>query len=295
MKLDSTSGKEKELALYIIDNFQTVKNNIELQDVGNDTFNVFIKWGNPQMYFCTHLDTVPPYITPKIEGELIKGRGACDAKGQIAVMFETCLELEKDGHTDFGLLLLAGEETGSYGAKKANLLETDCKYMVIGEPTENKLIGAAKGTKRFEVEIKGKNSHSGYPHLGDNAIESMRLFMNKLAEIDFPIDPILGATTYNIGMLQSMNAVNVISSSVKFMIYFRTTFSSDKMVFEKVMRMADDKINVDFKGGDMPMNFETFDQGNKNIVAYGSDAPSLSNYGKKILFESYVLNKENEI
>ncbi|MEZ4908569.1 MAG: M20/M25/M40 family metallo-hydrolase [Saprospiraceae bacterium] len=284
MKIDSTSGKERELAFYIRDSFNTDYNSIEMHDNEDNTFNVLIKWGNPKMLFCTHLDTVPPYIAPTIEGELIKGRGSCDAKGQIAAMYQTCLELEKEGQNNFGLLLLAGEEIGSRGAKKANLMETDCQYMVIGEPTENKLIRAAKGTKLFEIEILGKNAHSGYPERGDNAVETMRIFLNNLASIDFPIDPVLGTTTYNIGLLKSNNAVNVISASVKFKLYFRTTFSTDKLVIEKILNQANDKIKIKHISGDSPINFETFDFKNTEVVSYGSDAPSLTKFGKKVLY-----------
>ena len=84
--------------------------------------NLMVSWGEPKVVFCTHLDTVPPYIAPSVEvmedGDMkIKGRGSCDAKGQIFAMWEACLELERRGCTDFALLLLAGEETGSFGAK----------------------------------------------------------------------------------------------------------------------------------------------------------------------------------
>lgn len=284
MEIDSTSGKEKELALYIKDNFITDQNEIELFDNEDGTLNVLIKWGNPSMLFCTHLDTVPPYISPGIENDIVRGRGACDAKGQIAVMYETCLNLAASGETDFGLLLLAGEEVGSKGAKMANKLNTPCKYMVVGEPTENKLIRAGKGTKLFEVEITGKNAHSGYPQLGDNAVERMRIFMNKLSDVDFPIDPVLGETSYNIGLLQSMNAVNVISASVKFRIYFRTTFASDEMVIKLMHELSEERIIINLLGGDPPIDFEIFDDQEINIVSYGSDAPALSNFGKKILF-----------
>lgn len=284
MEIDSTSGKEKELVFFINDNFRTTDNQIELFDNKDNTFNVLIKWGEPSMLYCTHLDTVPPYIPPQFDGAMIKGRGACDAKGQIASMYQACINLSAAGETDFGLLLLAGEEVGSKGAKKANLISNICQYMVIGEPTENKLIRAGKGTKLFEVEILGKNAHSGYPHLGDNAIERMREFLNKLAKYDFPEDPILGNTSYNIGMLHSDNAVNVISSSVKFKIYFRTTFASDEIVVNFMEDLSDDKIIINKVGGDPPIHFETFDDENFNIVSYGSDAPALSNYGIKVLY-----------
>lgn len=284
MQIDSTSGMEAELAIYIRDNFKNDNNVIELQDVGDGTCNVFIKWGTPKVIFCTHLDTVPPFIPPKVEGDIIYGRGACDAKGQIASMFEACLELKKEGNFGFGLLLLSGEEVGSKGAKIANKLIEGCEYVIVGEPTENKIIRAGKGTKRFEVLISGKSAHSGYPHLGDDAVERFRKFLNELADIDFPYDDILGETTYNISGINAPNAVNVVPDHVFFRIYYRTTFKSDQFVTDRVMNMNDERIKITLLGGDVPINFETLDFEGNNIVSYGSDAPALTNLGKRMLY-----------
>ena len=284
MGIESTSGREAELAYYIRDNFKGQNSESELQEVGDGSYNVFIKWGIPKVIYCTHLDTVPPYFPPFIQNEVIYGRGACDAKGQITVMFETCLNLEKEGNKDFGLLLLSGEEVGSKGARIANDLVKNCEYVIVGEPTENKLIRAGKGTKFFEVNITGKNAHSGYPHLGDDAIETMRVFLNSLAELDFPVDPLLGKTTYNISGLSAPNASNVVPDKVSFSIYVRTTFVSDKLAIDKILDLASDKISVKLLGGDAPINFETFGDNETHIVSYGSDAPVLSNLGEKILF-----------
>ena len=284
MSIDSTSGKEKELAYYVKDNFITGRNTVEMQDVGDGTFNAFIKWGIPDVIFCTHLDTVPPYIPPRRVGNMIYGRGACDAKGQITAMYEACLQLEKEENTDFGLLLLAGEEIGSTGAKIANQMIEACRYVVIGEPTENKMISAGKGTKHFEVLISGKSAHSGYPHMGDNAVETMRNFLNLLTGFEFPEDPVLGKTTFNIGKLSADNAVNVVPDSVSFKLMYRTTFASDHLVAEKLLSLNSDKIMVKFLGGDAPIRFEVFDGQENNIVAYGTDAPSLSTLGKKVLY-----------
>ena len=90
---------------------------VESFDVGDGTKNILVSWGSPKVVFCSHLDTVPPYISPKFSDDRVEGRGTCDAKGQIFAMWEACLELERRGCSDFALLLLAGEETGSFGAK----------------------------------------------------------------------------------------------------------------------------------------------------------------------------------
>lgn len=284
METDSTSGTEEKLACYIADNFNPEGAVSELQKIPNGKKNIFFKWGIPEIIFCSHLDTVPPYIPPKIEGDIIKGRGSCDAKGQIAVMYEVCRQLYMEGKTDFGLLILAGEEVGSYGAQTANGLIKGCNYVIVGEPTDNKLIRAGKGNLMTEVEIKGKASHSGYPDNGDDAVERLRVFLNKLKNINFPEDDILGKTTYNIGMLEAPNAHNVIPDCVRFRIFFRTTFKTHNLVKDELGKISDDKTNLNFVYGDEPIHFYTVEGFKTGIVSYGSDAPMLSNLGKRLLY-----------
>ena len=139
----STSGEERRLAEFLKERlvFQPEaageKPQVTEHEVGDGTVNLLFDWsgtGHPSFVFCTHLDTVPPYIPPEVvyilkddilpdgtkasrDDIMVKGRGSCDAKGQIFTMFTACTELREEGFTDFGLLLLAGEETGSHGAK----------------------------------------------------------------------------------------------------------------------------------------------------------------------------------
>jgi acetylornithine deacetylase len=284
LAIDSTSGREEHIADYIAKNFKPEHAVMEIQQIANGKKNIFFKWGNPKIIFCTHLDTVPPYIPPRREGNTIFGRGACDAKGQIAVMYETCLKLHLLGEKNFGLLLVAGEELGSYGAKTANNMIDGCKYVIIGEPSENKLIKAAKGNLLVEVDIQGKAAHSGYPENGDDAIERMRLFLNKLAGLEFPDDEILGQTTYNIGNLTTLNAYNIVADKVSLQIFFRTTFSTDNIIQAKLANIADDKTQFKFMWHNPPMKFYTVAGFTTAVVAYGSDAPELSNLGKCLLY-----------
>lgn len=284
LEIDSTSGKEEFAADYIAQNFKPAAADMEIQNIPNGKKNVFFKWGNPKIIFCSHIDTVPPYIPPSSDNVIISGRGACDAKGQIAAMYEACIQLEREGKNNFGLLILAGEEVGSYGAITANKLIAGCEYVVVGEPTENKMIEAGKGNLLVEVTIKGKSCHSGYPEHGDNAIERMRLLLNRLAELNFPIDDVLGNTTYNVGMLSSENAHNVVSDSVSFKIFFRTTFVTHDGIADILKSIADENTKFKIAYGDRPVKFHTLDGFEKGIVSYGSDAPELYNLGKRLLY-----------
>lgn len=292
LKIDSTSGNEGELAIFIANTFKTEKCEVEFQVVKPGIFNLLFKWGNPTVTFCTHLDTVPPYFPPSLEGTTVRGRGSCDAKGQIMAMYTACLELEKEGNTGFGLLLLAGEETGSHGAKVANELVKGCEFVIVGEPTQNKMIRAGKGTLLFKVLVSGRSAHSGYPHLGANAVSAGIELLSRLNKQQFPSDELLGEVTWNTGALTSANAHNVISDMFSFNIYFRTTFNSHNVIENILRQIANDvialfpgcKIEIEAAGGDTPISFFTLEGFEYDTVAYGSDAPKLFNLGERLLY-----------
>jgi len=284
MEVDSTSGKEENIVEVVQKYYAPEGAQCEIQEIPNGKKNLYFKWGTPEIIFCSHLDTVPPFIPPDYGEKRIMGRGSCDAKGQIAVMAEICLHLEAEGKTNFGLLMLAGEEVGSYGAQTANKLIKGCKYVIVGEPTENKLIKAGKGNTLFEFTIKGKAAHSGYPAMGDNAIERFRVFLNNLKNLEFPLDEILGDTTYNVGLLSSNNTHNVISDNVSFKVFFRTTFATHDILEEKIKGICDEYIKYKLQYGDEPIEFHTVEGFETGIVSYGSDAPELYNLGKRLLY-----------
>ncbi|MBK8549833.1 MAG: M20/M25/M40 family metallo-hydrolase [Ignavibacteria bacterium] len=284
MRFDSTSGKENELAEYISQKYKPADAELEIHKTEFGRSNIFFKWGNPKVIFNSHLDTVPPYISPLKENDIIKGRGSCDAKGQLAYLFEACLQLRKEGYSDFGMLMTAGEEDGSQGAMAANKLIKDCDFIIIGEPTENKLISASKGNICADFVFKGKSCHSGYPHLGDSATERMYTFIHRLKEIDFGEDEILGRTMFNVGMLESKNAHNVVSDLVTMKVFFRTTFVSHDVLTDRVKNILDEKSEMNVLFRHRPMKFFTTEGFETGTVAYGTDAPSFNNVKNIILY-----------
>ena len=310
LTVDSTSGKETELADLLAVEFSCSGRKVELFEVGDGTKNLLVSWGTPKLIFCTHLDTVPPYIPFHSDNTMICGRGTCDAKGQIFAMWEACKILEAQGCSDFGLLLLAGEETGSFGAKAFREHHSGAEWLVVGEPTDNCMASAAKGTKSFEVTFEGKAFHSGYPENGVSAVELFNDFMNALRSIRFPKDNLLGETTFNVGRLVSDNPQNILSEKLTCRVYFRTTFESDEMVCNVMKNMAGPEAKLRFGrprvqdgsdivakdvaqwqkamtvkafGGDAPTRFETLPGFETKPVSFGSDAPQLNNFAHKIL------------
>lgn len=278
---DSTSGRERPLAEFLAKRLKAPK--VETSEVGDGTLNLLLSWGKPRVVFCTHMDTVPPYIAPTVGESVVRGRGACDAKGQIIALYTACCELAAAGREGFGLLLLSGEETGSWGAKAFAKLPFKADLLVIGEPTENKMISASKGTKAYELVFKGEAFHSGYPQFGSSAVEKFVDFVNALRTKHFPFDDVLGDTTYNIGKLVSDNPQNILSPELQCRLYFRTTFASDGPVHEWMMTEVSKVADVRFIGGDIPASYLTFDGFPAGPASFGTDAPHLLNFRHKII------------
>ena len=332
--IDSTSGKEREVAQWLLTQLEAPV--VESMEVGDGTLNLFLKWGTPKVVFCTHMDTVPPYIASGFPEEIlsrghvhprtwvgggarckqvpegdevdngrgrsersersssgeyllrITGRGSCDAKGQLFAMYTACKELEASGCTDFGLLLLSGEETGSWGAKAFSKTGFQAPFLIVGEPTENKMVSASKGTKSYDLTFRGEAFHSGYPQYGVSAVDLFNAFYNKLKARDFGEDPVLGATTWNVGLLHSDNPQNILSPELTCRLYFRTTFVSDQAVQDWMGQVAEDMgpvggLTVTPRGGDAPARYVTLPGFESAPVAFGSDAPHLTGFGHKII------------
>ncbi len=289
LSIDSTSSQERELAEFLAKELVTPQSSVEIMEVGDGTLNLLFSWGDPQIVFCTHLDTVPPYIAPQFDGETFRGRGTCDAKGQIWSLYQACLVLEQRGYSNFGLLLLAGEETGSFGAKHFAKTHAGAKYLLVGEPTDNAMVSAAKGTKAFQIDITGISCHSGYPERGISAVDNFINLINFIRSVEIPNDAILGPTTWNVGKLISDNPQNILSNHLSCRIYFRTTFASDKFVTDLMAGISKGEepwrkyVSVQALGGDTPTRFLTVDGIPTTTVAFGSDAPHLTCFEQKML------------
>ena len=295
--IDSTSGKERKVAEWLVERLPGLfpasnQPVLQVQEVGDGTLNLLLTWGEPKIVFCSHLDTVPPYIPPTFpEGVFLRsdadaqiaGRGSCDAKGQVFALLEACKKLAEEGRSGFGLLLLAGEETGSWGAKAFAKTVFKAEYLVVGEPTDNCMVSASKGTKSFDLKFTGVPFHSGYPQHGVSAVDLFVEFVNALKAKDFGTDPLLGETTWNIGLVHSDNPQNILSPELTCRIYFRTTFVSDEAVSAWMAAAQNERLAVTPRGGDTPAQYWTVEGLPSKSVAFGSDAPHLTNFTHKAI------------
>ena len=282
LSFDSTSGSERELGQWLAEHLEAPF--VETFEVGDGTLNVLLRWSEtPRVVYCSHMDTVPPYIPPTFTDDRVLGRGTCDAKGQFYAMYRACQRLAAAGEKDFALLIVSGEETGSWGAKAFSKTGFTAPLLVVGEPTDNCMVSASKGTKRFDLTFTGKAFHSGYPEHGLSAVELFVDFMNALRAAGFPDDSVLGPTTWNVGRLVSDNPQNILSPELTCRLYFRTTFASDAAVVAWMRAQASDRLRVEEIGGDAPARYFTLPGFPTKPVAFGSDAPHLTGFAQKII------------
>src|SRR6187399_326091 len=222
MAIPSVTGTELEIGNFLASHLAASGYRVEKQEVEPGRFNIMAYAGKPRVLFCTHIDTVPLVLPVREDENFIYGRGACDTKGIIAAMLEAGDRLRKAGIQDIGYVLVVGEETNGSGAKAANTLKWDNEFVIVGEPTGNKLARAQKGTFMAELTVKGKAAHSGYPDAGVSAIVGLWKVLENCTSADWGSDPVLRKGTFNIGIIKGGEAFNVIPASATATIMIRT-------------------------------------------------------------------------
>jgi acetylornithine deacetylase len=223
--IESTTNSEKQVGDFLFEYLSPLTGRyggtIARMPVEADRFNVLAYWGKPAVTLSTHMDTVPPFFPSREDEEFIWGRGSCDAKGIIAAMVGAAEKVLSGGGTNIALLFVVGEERNSAGAVVAAGRPMGSRYLINGEPTENKLALGSKGALRYEVTARGKLAHSAYPELGESAIEKLLDVLQDVRGIAQPEDKILGKGTVNIGTIRGGRAPNVIADLAEAELMFR--------------------------------------------------------------------------
>ncbi len=235
----------------------------------------------PEVVFSTHMDTVPPFIPSWEDATCIYGRGSCDAKGIIAAQVAAAERLKAEG-IHVGLLFLVGEERDSLGAKVANEKPIGCKFLINGEPTENKVAIASKGALRAEVSARGKMAHSAYPELGESAIDKLVEALHRLRAMELPVDPEVGPSTLNIGVIEGGRAPNVIPDRAKAQLLYRLIGPAEKLR-EQIRATVGDLARVDFTLEIPFVRLRTLAGLPTMVAAFTTDIPALSNWGQPML------------
>jgi acetylornithine deacetylase len=230
LAIPSPTGHEQAVTAWLADRLSRLGWNVTRQLVADGRENIYARRGPPTVVLSTHLDTVPPDLLVHEDADALYGRGACDAKGIAAAMVAAAEALLAAGETRIALLFVVGEEEGSDGARAAAALEPRGRFIINGEPTENRLVTAQKGALRVNLVATGRAAHSGYPELGDSAIEHLLDALARVRAIPWPEHPLLGPSTLNIGTITAGAAPNVIAPNARAELLLRLVGPSAPML-----------------------------------------------------------------
>lgn len=297
--IESTTGNEGAIGKHLLrqlSSFGFQAEQMPLLDPGVETdqgygaiadpdrFNVYANCpesATPRVVFSTHMDTVPPFIPSSEDREYIYGRGACDAKGILASQVAAAIRLRQQG-IYVGMLFVVAEERNSTGAIAANRQPRGSRYLVNGEPTQNKLGIASKGSMRVNLAARGRMAHSAYPDLGESAIDKLLEALQRLRAMRLPENPEVGPATMNIGVIEGGRAPNVVPDMARAQLLYRLVGPSDELrrgILHAVEGLAD----VEF-GLEIPyVKLRTVPGIPTMVAAFTTDIPALSNWGEPLL------------
>lgn len=257
--------------------------NVTLQEVSAGRSNVWASRLGGGVTLSTHLDTVPPYVPPRLDGTRLYGRGSCDAKGIAAAMLVAADQLAEAGEERVDLLFVVGEERGSDGARAANQLDATSRFLVNGEPTESRLAIGCKGAWRVTARTRGREAHSAYPELGTSAILPMCELLPGLAALALPVDAVLGATTINVGLIKGGTEANIVPAQCEVELMVRLV--GDRAPVQAALEQwAAGRAELSYGSFIPAQHFHTVPGFDTAPMAYTSDIPLLTRWGTPLLF-----------
>ncbi len=280
--IDSTTGVEGEAAAFLAGYLRQRGYSVLEQPLGHGRANVIAAVGEPRLVFSTHIDCVPPFFPSREEAGLLYGRGACDAKGILAAQVAATERLRARGETRVGLLFVSGEERGSDGALAANRIASRSRFLINGEPTDNRLGAATRGVYRVKLSSVGKAAHSGYPELGESAIDKLLSALANLKTVTWPDDAVLGRTHYSVGVLSGGIAPNVIPPNADAEIVFRTV-GAVPAVRQALFAAVGDLAAIEEVLEVPPVRLDTLPGFETAVFSYTTDIPFLSGWGRPLL------------
>ena len=280
--IDSTTGREQAAGEWLASRLAQLGYIVERQPVGEGRFNVFARLDQPSVVFSTHFDCVPPFFPSDIRGDRLFGRGSCDAKGILAVQVAAAERLRASGERRTGLLFVVGEERGSDGAMVANAHPGGSKFLINGEPTDNRLGRATRGVLRLRLKATGRAAHSSTPEYGESAIDKLLDALVRMRSLTWPGDPELGETFYSIGLIDGGIAPNVISPAAAAEVMFRIVGSADDVV--SVARTLEPLVDIEEVLRVPMVRLHTVDGMPTEVFPFTTDVPLLDRWGTPLLF-----------
>jgi acetylornithine deacetylase len=286
--IDSTTGREGDVVLWVATLLSQAGYEVLEQVVQGPRRNLYAAFGQADVVFSTHLDCVPPFFPSKLAGERLYGRGSCDAKGAAASQIAALEKLRRQGMKNVGLLLVVGEERGSDGAKLAQALASGSKYLINGEPTDNRLGIATRGILRVNLKAAGRAAHSSFPELGDSAIEKLLDALVALRTVELPDHSVMGRTHYTVGVMSGGVAPNVIPASAVAEVMFRTV--GDLPAVRNSLKSLEQWVTIEEVLEVPPVTMPCVPGFETAAFPYTTDIPFLSKWGTPLLFGPGSIN-----
>jgi acetylornithine deacetylase len=296
--IESISGNERAVGEFLLRHLSSLGYCVSKMGVTPERFNVYATaaGSTPTIVFSTHMDTVPPFIPSAEDTDYIYGRGSCDAKGIIAAQIAAAERLRQEASISTALLFVVGEERDSQGAAVANQNAPGSRFLINGEPTENRMAAACKGVLRVELTARGRMAHSAYPELGESAIDKLLDALHRLRLMDLPKQPDIGPSTLNIGIIEGGQAPNVVSDFARAHLLYRLVGPSDELK-RSIVETVGNRADVEFILEIPAVRLRTIDGIPKMVAAFTTDIPRLSNWGEPVLIgpgSIHVAHTENE-
>lgn len=288
--IPSVTGDEQAVAERVGADLEGIGLHVEYDEVATGRSNLVARAGDAptRLWYCTHLDTVPPFF-PSSETEThISGRGSCDAKGILAAMLFAARGLREDGASGFGMAFTVGEEVDSAGAihleGRGPGGPSEGVHLVCGEPTEGLMASGHKGTLRVRIRARGKAAHSAYPEAGDSAIHRLLTTIAGLQSLDWGKSDILGSATLNVGRISGGVAGNVLAPSAEATLYWRLVGDAEsaRRRVEEILA-ADDNLSLEHVGQNDAVFCRTLPGFEVAPMSYSTDIPFMPSWGTPLL------------
>ena len=281
--IDSTTGHEQEIGGWLSAFLRQRGYRVTEQPVADGRFNVFAQLdAPPQVVFSTHFDCVPPFMPSREDGGVVFGRGSCDAKGILGAQVMAVERLRVSGEARVAMLFVAGEERGSDGARVANSHAPDgVKFLINGEPTDNRLGVATRGVLRVRLRARGRAAHSSFPELGDSAIDKLLDALMVLRGVTMPEDPLLGRTHYTVGLIEGGVAPNVVSPHASAELLFRIVGESAPV--RAALHVIEQLVAIEPVLDIPAVRMHTLPGFDTAVFPYTTDIPLLTRWGTPLL------------
>lgn len=283
VNIDSTTGREQEVGAWLASFLRDRGYRVSEQPVADGRFNVFARLdAAPRVVFSTHVDCVPPYVPFRQAHGILFGRGSCDAKGILAAQVMAVERLRASGESRIAMLFVAGEERGSDGARIANEHAPEgVKFLINGEPTDNRLGLATRGVLRVRLLATGRAAHSSFPELGESAIDKLLDALMVLRGVALPDDAVLGRTHYTVGLIEGGVAPNVVSPHASAEIMFRIVGEGAEV--RAALTVIEPLVSVEPVLDIPAVRMHTLPGFETAVFPYTTDIPLLTRWGTPLL------------